>query len=46
MFRRNLVVIGQPFEPKFEGRKCTAEELRAVADELMARIYALGEEQQ
>lgn len=45
LFRRNLVVIGQPFEPKIQGRKGTAEELRAIADELMVRIYALGEEQ-
>ena len=43
LFRRNLVSIGKPFEPQFEGRKATTEELRAIADELMERIYALGE---
>lgn len=44
LFRRNLVAIGKPFEPQFEGRKATNEELRAIADELMVRIYALGED--
>ena len=44
LFRRNLVVIGQPYEPQTEGRKATSEELHAIADELMHRIYVLGEE--
>lgn len=44
LFRRNRVVIGAPFMPQIAGRKGTAEEYRAIADELMVRIRALEEE--
>lgn len=45
LFRPNTVVIGQPYYPTYEGRKPTADELQAIAGELMARIRALGEGQ-
>lgn len=45
LFSRNVVVIGKPFYPKYEGRKPTASELVAITDDLMGRVYALGEEQ-
>lgn len=41
LFHFNRVVIGQPFLPKTEGRKGTAEEYRTIADDLMARIRGL-----
>jgi 1-acyl-sn-glycerol-3-phosphate acyltransferase len=44
LFRCNRVVIGAPFMPQIAGRKGTAEEYRAIADELMVRIRALEEE--
>jgi len=43
-FRPTTVVIGKPFTPQVAGRKGTSEEYHAIADDLMARIYALGEE--
>lgn len=44
LFRRNLVVIGQPYQPQVAGRKGTSEEYHAIADDLMERIRALGED--
>ena len=43
LFRRNEVVIGEPFHPEFAGRKPTADELDAITGELMDRIHKLGE---
>ena len=43
LFRRNVVVIGEPFHPKFEGRKPTTDELDAITQELMERVHHLGE---
>lgn len=43
LFRTNLVVIGQPYQPQVAGRKGTSEEYHAIADDLMERIRALGE---
>lgn len=43
-FRPTTVVIGKPFYPKVAGRKGTSEEYHAIANELMERICALGEE--
>lgn len=44
LFRRNLVVIGQPYQPQVAGRKGTSEEYHAIADDLMERIRVLGED--
>ncbi len=43
VFARNVVVIGKPYYPKFEGRKPTAEELETITQELMDRVRALKE---
>ena len=43
LFRRNTVVIGEPYYPQYEGRKPTAEELQAIAHDVMARVHHLGE---
>ena len=43
LFRRNDVVIGEPYYPRFEGRKPTAGELDAITAELMDRVHKLGE---
>ena len=43
LFRRNVVVIGEPFHPQFEGRKPTTDELDAITQELMERVHHLGE---
>lgn len=42
-FRPTTVIIGQPYYPQVAGRKGTSEEYRAIADDLMKRIHALGE---
>lgn len=41
-FRFTTVVIGAPYYPETAEKRATAEEYRAVAENLMARIYALG----
>lgn len=43
LFRRNTVVIGEPYYPSYEGRKPTAEELQAIAHDVMERVRALGD---
>lgn len=43
-FRFTTIVIGEPYRPTVESKKGTAEEYKAIADELMKRIYALGEQ--
>ena len=43
IFRPTTVVIGQPYFPKTEGRRATAEELEEITQDLMNRIRALGE---
>ena len=43
LFRRNTVVIGEPYYPRYAGRKPTAEELQSIAQDLMDRVRRLGE---
>jgi len=43
LFRPNTVVIGAPFMPVYQGRKPTAEELQAIAQDVMDRVRALRE---
>lgn len=43
LFRRTTVVVGEAYMPTYEGRKPTAEELQAIADQLMVRVQALKE---
>lgn len=42
-FCTTTIIFGEPFYPKFQGRKPTAEELDATTQELMSRIHKLGE---
>lgn len=39
---RTHVIFGEPYEPKTETRRGTAEEYQAFADEIMRRAYDLG----
>lgn len=43
LFRKTPVVFGAPYEPVYTGRKGTAEEYQTNANEVMDRVYALGE---
>lgn len=43
LFRRNVVVIGEPYYPAYAGRRPTADELESITEDLMCRIHALGE---
>ena len=43
LFRSNLVVIGEPFQPTFQVRKPTADELDEITHELMNRVHKLEE---
>ena len=43
LFRRNTVVIGEPYYPEYAGRKPTAEELHVIARDLLDRVRALEE---
>lgn len=40
-FRFTTMVIGEPYTPQTEGKKATAEDYQAVAEDLMKRIYDL-----
>lgn len=43
LFRKTEVKFGDPYRLSFAGRKPTQEESRKLKDELMDRIWALGE---
>ena len=43
LFKHNIIVIGAPYMPEYEGRKASSEELQKIAQEVQTRIYALGE---
>lgn len=40
-FRFTTVVVGEPYYPQVEGKRVSAEDYQAVAEDLMKRIYAL-----
>lgn len=42
LFHKTKVVFGKPYEPVYTGRRGTAEEYQANADEIMRQIYELG----
>ncbi|MCR5826532.1 MAG: 1-acyl-sn-glycerol-3-phosphate acyltransferase [Oscillospiraceae bacterium] len=44
LLHRTHIVFGAPYEPKTAGRRGTAEEYQAFADEVLRRAYALGRE--
>ena len=41
-FRRTRIIFGEPYEPRYTGRRGTAEEMQKIADDLLERAYALG----
>lgn len=43
-FRKTTVVFGEPYYPEFEGRKPSASDYQRIADDLLVRIRALGEQ--
>lgn len=43
-FRKTAVVFGRPYHPEFEGRKPSADDYQRIADDLLVRIRALGEQ--
>lgn len=45
LFRRTRVIFGEPYRPSYTGRRGTAEEVQAIADEVLRRAYALGREE-
>ena len=44
IFRKTAVVFGEPYHPEFEGRRPNAEDYQRIADDLLARVRALGEQ--
>ena len=42
LFQNIPIVFGKPYMPVYSGRKGTAEEYQANADEIMRRVYELG----
>jgi len=43
-FRPTTIVIGEAYHPAFEGKRATPDDYRAIADDLMERIFALAEQ--
>ena len=43
LFRKTRIVIGAPYAPVYTGKKGTAEEYQANADEILCQAYQLGE---
>ncbi len=43
-FRRSTVVIGEPYYPELAGKRASQQEYQTIADDLLARIYALKEQ--
>ena len=44
LFRKTRLIFGEPYRPTYTGRHGTAEEVQKIADEVVRRAYALGEE--
>ncbi|MDO4316141.1 MAG: lysophospholipid acyltransferase family protein [Oscillospiraceae bacterium] len=42
LFRRTRIIIGDPYEPHYTGRRGTSEEMQKIADDILAAAYALG----
>ncbi|MBQ0038697.1 MAG: 1-acyl-sn-glycerol-3-phosphate acyltransferase [Clostridiales bacterium] len=41
-FHKVPIIFGKPYSPQYTGRRGTAEEYQANADEIMQQVYALG----
>ena len=44
LFRRSRIIFGEPYKPTYTGRRGTAEEVQAIADDVLRRAYDLGRE--
>lgn len=44
LFHKTRLIFGEPYRPTYTGRHGTAEEVQEIADEVVRRAYALGEE--
>ena len=42
LFHKTRIIFGEPYEPRYTGRRGTAEEMQKIADDLLERAYALG----
>lgn len=42
LFHRTRIIFGDPYEPRYTGRRGTAEEMQKIADDLLEAAYALG----
>ncbi len=42
LFRKTRIIIGTPYHPVYTGRHGTAEEMQAIADDILEQAYALG----
>lgn len=42
IFRKSRIIFGKPYKPSYTGRHGTAEEMQAIADEVLRQAYALG----
>lgn len=41
-FHKTRIIFGTPYEPRYTGRRGTAEEMQKIADDLLEQAYALG----
>ena len=42
LFHRTRIIFGEPYEPRYTGRRGTSEEMQRIADDVLAAAYALG----
>lgn len=42
LFHRTRIIFGEPYEPRYTGRRGTSEEMQKIANEVLAAAYALG----
>ena len=42
LFHRTRIIFGEPYEPRYTGRRGTSEEMQKIADGVLAAAYALG----
>lgn len=42
LFHRTRIIFGDPYEPRYTGRRGTSEEMQKIADDILAAAYALG----
>ena len=45
IFRRTRLIFGDPYIPRYSGRRGNAEEMQTAADEMLTAAYALGGQQ-